>query len=909
MTTDVPIAHPELWSADVVVADGGVLHLRALTPDDGAALLDFVDGLSDESRYFRFMSRWRPRNEADLARFLDLDYHDRVAIVAELGDRIVAVGRYMYVDERDSAEVAFTVADDHQLRGIGTLLLEHLAVIARTNGITRFHAEALGANHKMLRVFSNAGYRVHRSLDQGVWEVDFSIDETPTDVVAAREHAAEAASVRRILAPSTIAVVGASNREGSVGHALFQNLLRAGFSGVLYPVNRSAEAVSGVLAYPSLRDVPGGIDLAVIAVPSSEVETVIAEAGEVGAGAAVIVTAGFAEVGADGAATQDRVVDLAHRHGLRVVGPNCIGVVNTDPAVGLNATFAPVAPRQGTIGFASQSGALGIAILATAERFGLGVSSFVSLGNKADVSGNDLLQYWLDDDATTVGMLYLESLGNPRKFSRLARRFSRRKPLVVVKGGRSGAAKRAAASHTAALASDDALADTLFSQAGIIRVATLEELFDVGRVLVHQPLPAGRRVAIVGNSGGPGILAADACVGAGLDVPELSVATQEKLRAVLPATAGVSNPVDVIADATPAQFERALATVMADPDIDAVLTIFTDPMVTDPTDVAAAIARAVAAGPPKPVAATFLGGDESRLLHVDGGDGPRHVPVFSFPEAAAVALGRIADYVAWRDRPTGEIPELDDLDLGDARLCVAEVLAHAPEGRWLTNPELDRLLGAVGIETVASHVVDSPEAAQAAAESIGGPVVCKLQSGRIRHKSDVGGVVLDVEPGDVAAVYRTMADRFGDDMAGALVQPMIGPGTEVIVGVLNDPSFGPAVVFGLGGIATELLADRGLRLVPLTDVDAESLLDEPRSAPLLQGYRGAEPVDHDALRDLLLRVSRLADAIGELAELDLNPVIARADGLFIVDGRARVAPVPDPALASRRRLDKRPAAT
>ena len=426
---------------------------------------------------------------------------------------------------------------------------------------------------------------------------------------------------------------------------------------MLYPVNRSADAVSGVLAYPTLRDVPGDIDLAVIAVPASEVEAVIAEAGEVGVGAAVIVTAGFAEIGADGAATQDRVVRLAHRHGLRVVGPNCIGVVNTDPAVGLNATFAPVAPRRGPIGFASQSGALGIAILATAERFGLGVSSFVSLGNKADVSGNDLLQYWLDDEATTVGMLYLESLGNPRKFSRLARRFSRAKPLVVVKGGRSGAAKRAAASHTAALASDDALADTLFSQAGIIRVATLEELFDVGRVLVHQPLPAGRRVAIVGNSGGPGILAADACVGAGLDVPELSGATQAALRAVLPATAGVSNPVDVIADATPAQFEQALAIGagrrrhrrrpdhLHRPDGDR-------------------SHRRRRRHRPRGRRRSAEAGrrDLPRRRRVPpagrrhGAEGPRHVPVFSFPEAAAVALGRVADYVAWRDRPVGRGP-------------------------------------------------------------------------------------------------------------------------------------------------------------------------------------------------------------------------------------------------------------
>ena len=896
---------PSVWATDAVASDGGVVRLRLLTPDDGERLLDFTDRLSDESLYYRFFSRRRPRTVEELGSLLDLDHEHRVAVAAELADQIVAVGMYVYEPALESAEVAFAVEDRHQLRGIGSLLLEHLAAIARANGIVRFHAQTLGDNQKMLRVFSNAGYVVHRSYDGGIWDVDFALDESADDAVLERERAAEAASVARLLNPKSVAVVGASPRDGSIGNALVRNLLDgAGFAGVIYPVNPNVASIRGLRAYPSITAIPDPVDLVVVAVPSPLVAGVLEEAGTAGVAGAVVITAGFSEAGSDGVAAQSELVDVAHRHGLRIIGPNCIGVVNTRPDVRLNATFAPVQPVAGSIGFGSQSGALGIAILDTTRELRLGLSSFVSLGNKADVSGNDLLQYWEGDDATQVALLYLESFGNPRKFARIARRFSRRKPLVVVKSGRTEAGRRAASSHTAALASSDVLADTLFDQSGIIRVATMEQLFDVARLLANQPMPAGNRVAIVGNSGGPGILAADACAGAGLEVPTLSLATQEAL-ADIRSGAAVVNPVDLIADASAEQYEAALRVVLADDAVDAVIVIYTDPMVTEPHDIAAAVRRVVEDGATKPVAATFLSTQLGPVIDAIDADGNRRdVPVFRFPESPAVALGRVAWLAAWRLRPLGTPPVLDDIDAEAARQLVTRILTRCPEGTWLDSDDLAALLSAFGIAMVPHAVVSNASEAGTAAERFGRPLALKVLSSTIQHKSDVGGVALDVVPADAAAVYAGLRERLGEDMRGAILQPMVDKGVEVIVGVVNDPLFGPAIMFGMGGTATELFADRAFRIVPITDVDAATLVSAPRSSRLLDGYRGSEPVDRLALEDLVLRLGRMAETVPELVELDFNPVIARPDGAFIVDARARIAPVAGPPVRAVRHLDR-----
>ncbi len=897
------------WTADVVVADGGVVRLRALRHDDGPRMLELAQRLSDDALYYRFFTHWRPSTDAEIERFLDLDYQQRFALVAELDGAIVAVGRYMWEAERNSAEVAFVVEDRHQLRGIGTILLEHLAAIARSNGIDRFHATTFWDNRKMLSVFRDAGYQVHRSLVEGLWDIEFGLDDSANEAIFDRERAAEAASVVRILAPRSVAVVGASRREGSIGNTLFRNIISGGFTGVVHPVNPAAASVAGVRAFPDLDSIPEPVDLAVIVVPATAVLHAVEQAGDAGVGAVVVVSAGFAETGPEGAERQNEVVRAAHRHGMRLVGPNCVGVINTADEIRLNATFAPDQPVQGRVGFASQSGALGLAILDVTNELGLGLSSFISVGNKADLSGNDLLQYWAEDPATDVALLYLESFGNPRKFSRIARKFSRLKPIVVVKSGRTSAGARAAASHTAALATSDVLADTLFRQAGIIRANTLEELFDVARVLANQPVPSGRRVAIVGNSGGPGILAADACAGAGLEVPELSAATQAKLATTLAPGAATANPVDLIASGSASDYETALRTVVEDPDVDAVLVIYTDVVTTTPTAVADAVRRVIEGGTSKPIVASVLSGEIGHNIPASAPDGTlRQVPVFRFPEAPAIALGHVARLGEWRRRPAGTVPAPAGLDVVAARRLASQALARHPDGLWLPTSDLVDLLAAVGIAVVASQPAATAAESRRIATELGGPVALKVLSDTIQHKTDVGGVVLDVEPTAVAAEFDAMAARIGPAMQGALIQPMVGPGVEVIVGAVDDPTFGPVVMFGLGGTATELHADRAFSIVPVTDVDAAALVREPRSSALLFGHRGAEPVDVAALEDLIVRVGRLTDAVPQLAELDLNPVIARPDGIFVVDVRARLAPaVATPALPVRR-LDRPPSA-
>jgi acyl-CoA synthetase (NDP forming) len=574
---------------------------------------------------------------------------------------------------------------------------------------------------------------------------------------------------------------------------------------------------------------------------------------------------------------------------MRIVGPNCMGVVNTQAEVSMNATFAPVAPLPGRVAFCSQSGALGIAALELSSRLGLGISSFVSVGNKADVSSNDLLQYWEDDPATDVVLLYLESFGNPGKFSRIARRVSGRKPIVAVKSGRSRAGSRGASSHTAALASPDLAVDALFRQTGVIRVDTMEQLFDTAEVLAHQPLPPGRRVAIVGNSGGPGVLAADACDAAGLEVPELSPATQEALRGCLPAAAGVRNPVDMMAGASAATYEEALRVVLADSDVDAVIVVFTPTLVTGVDDVARAIATVTAEPWGKPVVANLVGIEGiPDALRTDGAEGGGRMPSFPFPETAARALARAAWYAEWRHRPAGAVPKLEGIDIRAARRPVEDALTARPEGGWMEPMAAGELLAAFGIPVAPLVPVASAADASAVAAGIVGPVA--LKAGGVLHKTDVGGVHLGLAtPEAAAAAYVEMAARLGGAMSGGFVQAMAAPGVETIAGVVRDPAFGALIVFGVGGVTTELLGDRALGVAPLTDRDAADMVRSLRSSALLSGYRGSPPVDMGALEDLLLRLSVLGEQLPEVVEMDLNPVIAGPSGIHTVDWRIRVA--------------------
>jgi acyl-CoA synthetase (NDP forming)/GNAT superfamily N-acetyltransferase len=688
MAATDPEGYPAQLISDVVLSDGGTVHVRPIRPDDGPALVRLHSRLSPESIYLRWFSVHPRLSETELRYLTNVDYVHRLALVAELGDEVVAVARYEGRPGSDDAEVAFVVDDAHQGRGIATLLLEHLAVAAHVNGKREFYATALWDNIRMRDVFRDAGFDSTRKLDSGELHIRFPVERTEAlaRAVAAREHQAEARSVARLLSPRSIAVVGAGRERGGLGHEVFRNLVVGGFDGLVYPVNSEATHVSGVRAYPTVADIDGPVDLAVVCIPAPGVPEVVEQCAAKGVYGVALLAAGFADVGGEGTLAERDLVRLARRHGMRVIGPNSMGLVNT--AVSMNATAAPVAPASGPVGFASQSGALGTAILERSARLGLGFSVFVSLGNKADVSTNDLLQYWEDDPGTEVVLLHLESFGNPAKFNRLARRVSSRKPIVTVKSGRRG--------EGPAGVPTDLIVDALFRQTGVLRVATLEELFGVAQVLAHQPLPPGRRVAILVNGGGPGVLAADACEAAGLVLAELSEPTRIGLEALLPAGAGLANPVDMLADATAADYRDALALLLADPGIDAVIAIFAPPLVTGLDEVARAIASAETIL--KPVVANFLGveGVPQALRH-GAGQGPL-IPSFPFPEAAAQALGRAAGYADWRRRtasgPVGPPPGTDPI----AALAVArDALRENGSGLALDPEQAAAVLGAFGI--------------------------------------------------------------------------------------------------------------------------------------------------------------------------------------------------------------------
>jgi acetyl coenzyme A synthetase (ADP forming)-like protein len=685
-------------------------------------------------------------------------------------------------------------------------------------------------------------------------------------------------SLRCLFEPKSVAVVGASRRRGSVGAEIFHNLAAGGFAGRVVPVNPHAAAIGAIAAYPSVRDVPGDIDLVVIAVPAPAVAGVIEDCIAKSVGSVVVISAGFAETGRDGRAQEDAIRDRVRAAGIRMVGPNCMGVLNTDPSVHLNASFSPVFPPAGSIAFSSQSGALGLAILEQARQLNLGLSAFASVGNKADVSANDLLEYWETDSRTRVILLYLESFGNPRRFREIARRVSRDKPIVAVKAGRSGSGARAASSHTGALAASDTIVDALFRQSGVIRTETLEELFDVAALLAHQPLPAGKRVGILTNAGGPGILAADACEGFGLAVPSLSASTVAALRAFLPASASVSNPVDMLATASADDYRQAIPILLGDPAIDSLLTIFIPPLVTAPADVARAITDCARMSP-KPVLATFFGAAGVPDILTP-------VPCYMFPESAARALAHATAYARQRSAPAGTTPDFTDIDRTAARAIVEQ--ARSTGGGWLSPLGCEALLRAVGIPTAGTHVVRSAAEACALAHDIGHPVVLKGSGPDIVHKTEARAVHTSlVDDRAVADAYRALARN--PDVLQILVQPMIR-GVEMFVGASFDAKFGHAIVCGSGGTLVELLRDTSCRLAPLTDVGAREMLEDLRGIALLRGFRGAPIADESSLLDIVLRVSALLDLCPEILELDLNPVMVATTGATAVDARIRIAP-------------------
>jgi acetate---CoA ligase (ADP-forming) len=872
---------PETSSApadalDVILRDGTTLRLRPPSPSDEDGLLEFLRGLSPQSLYRRFHGV--PNLGPALARqLLAADWAERGALVGVMEGRIVAHAEYARFRDPTSAEAAFTVADDQQGRGIGTRLLERLAERAGSVGIERFVAEVLPENRPMLGVFEAAGFEVRRAIEGGVFEVTFPIAPTPTylERVDERDHIAAAASLRPFFAPASVAVLGASRRPESIGGQLFRNILAGEYTGVAYPVNRAGEPVAGVRGYQSVAELPETPDLVVVCVPARHVLDSVADALARGTRAICVISAGFAEVGDEGRERQDRLLALVRSHGARLVGPNCLGIAVSAPR--LNATFGPRALPPGPVAFSSQSGALGLALLEKAEERGLGLSGFVSIGNKADVSSNDLLEYWDEDPDTSLVVLYLESFGNPRRFGRIARRVARRKPILALKSGRTSTGARAASSHTAALAGSEAAVDALFRQAGVIRAETLEELIDAVALLSTQPLPDGSRVAVLTNAGGLGILCADACEASGLELPPLAPETEAKLRAVLPPEASVANPVDMLGSATEATYEQVLPIVLADPGVDGLIALFVPPVVAGAEEVAAAIGRAGASSDGKPILASLIA--EGGVATVPG------VTNFAYPESAARALGLAARRAEWLRRPAGLMPALEGIDAAAARAVVMKALEEEDDV-WLRPEEVRPLLGAYGIPLVPERVAATENEAVGAARELGLPAVVKSAAPGV-HKTETGGVALGLETEDEV---RDAARRIG---LPVLVQPMLSGSAELLAGIVQDPVFGPLVAFGPGGVFAELIGQAQFRIAPLTDVDAEELVSEGKAGVLVRGFRGKPPADSEVLADLLHRLSRLGDDLDEVAELDLNPVIARPDGCVAVDARVRVARRPE----------------
>jgi acetyl coenzyme A synthetase (ADP forming)-like protein len=870
-------AHPALApdESDVVLRDGSTMRFRPPDRADGDALLAFFRDLSDRSLYLRFHGH-PAVDEALVDPVLEPDWLERGALIGTMEGRIVAVANYVRLRAVATAEVAFAVADEFQGRGIGTRLLERLAAIAADVGIEEFVADVMATNHAMLNVFADAGFETRRETIQGTIELHLSVgtSELLRTRIDERDHIGVVTSLGGFFGPKSVAVVGASPRPGSIGGELFRNVLRAEFDGSCFPVNRSGDPVAGVRAYRTFAEIGEQIDLAVICLPGPAVIEAAHEALEGGVRSLCVISAGFAETGAQGAARQEELVGLVRGHGARLLGPNCLGIAVA--ALRLNATFGPRALPPGNVGFSSQSGALGLAVLERAAERGLGLSSFVSIGNKADISSNDLLEYWEDDPDTGVVLLYLESFGNPRKFARIARRVARSKPIVAMKAGRTGAGARAASSHTAALAGSEAAVDALFHEAGVLRVESLEDLLDVTGLLAGQPLPRGRRVAVLTNAGGLGILCADACERSGLTLPALADETVEQLRTFLPAEASLANPIDMLGSAVGTSYEQALGHLLRDPATDAVIVLFVPPVVAGAREVASAIARAVerAGQHEKPVLTCVIdsGGIPEELLAAPAA-------TFAFPEAAACALGRAAERMEWLRRPQGSVPSLEGIDAAAAH----QLVSNAEDG-WLQSEVVRDLLAAYGIPVVAELPADSVDEAIAAAEHLGFPVVLKTAVAG-EHKTESGGVALDLR--DVDAV-RAAARRIGPPL---IVQPLVRTGVELLVGAVQDDAFGPLVALGPGGVLAELVGDARFRLAPLTDRDAQELAEAGKAGALLAGFRGAAPADTLAVIDLLLRVSRLVDDLPELAELDLNPVIAGPDGCVAVDARLRLSSI------------------
>ncbi|MFI9808048.1 GNAT family N-acetyltransferase [Streptomyces sp. NPDC052301] len=934
--------YPAHWEADVVLRDGGTARIRPITIDDADRLVSFYEQVSDESKYYRFFAPYPRLSAKDVHRFTHHDFVDRVGLAATIGGEFIATVRYDRIgtdgmpasSPADEAEVAFLVQDAHQGRGVASALLEHIAAVARERGIRRFAAEVLPANTKMIKVFTDAGYTQKRSFEDGVVRLEFDLEPTDRSVAVqrAREQRAEGRSVRRLLAPGSVAVVGVGRAPGGVGRSVLDNIRAAGYAGRLHAVNKAfpedLKDVDGVPAHRSVRHIDGPVDLAVVAVPADHVPAVVAECGEHGVQGLVVLAAGYAESGPEGRERQRALVRHARTYGMRIIGPNAFGIINTAPDVRLNASLAPEMPRPGRIGIFAQSGAIGIALLSRLHRRGggvtgvTGVSTFVSAGNRADVSGNDVLQYWYDDPETDVALMYLESIGNPRKFTRLARRTAAAKPLVVVQG--TGTTPQGHAVRATRL--PHATVSALLRQAGVIRVDTITELVDAGLLLARQPLPAGPRVAILGNSESLGVLTYDRCLAEGL-------------RPV--------HPVDLTTGATAEDFHRALGQALADDTNDAVV-VTAIPAIGEASpgdaELAEALRSAAAAVPGKPVLVVHveLGGlaqalsaaastapaaverapgteggapslratgrvggsgpaarteppEEADGVRVSPPEGSRLIPAYPAAERAVRALAEAVKYGQWRREAVdpGKVPEYEDIDEKGAARLIAELLARG-EGLTISDAETCRLLGKYGIHVRRALPAPTPDAAAEAARALGYPVALKATAPHLRHRADLGGVRLDVaDEEQLRRTYAELTELFGaPEELRPVVQGMAPRGVDTVVRAVIDPAAGAVLSFGLAGAASQLLGDMAHRLIPVTDREATSLVRSIRTAPLLFGWRGSTPVDTPALEELLLRVSRLVDDHPEVVAVTLEPVVVAPHGASVLGATVRLAPPP-----------------
>jgi acyl-CoA synthetase (NDP forming)/GNAT superfamily N-acetyltransferase len=897
----VPTAYPAHWEADVVLRDGRTCHVRPITPDDADRLVAFHALLSPETIYFRFFAPYPELTERDIERFTTVDNDNRVALVATEDDELIAVARYDRLDSRD-AEVAFVVRDDHQSRGLGAVLLEHLAAAAWERGVRRFVAEVLPNNRRMLATFREAGYAVSQRMEDGVFHVRFDLEPTEQvlTVRAAREHRSEARSVERLLNPHGVAVIGASRTPGRIGHELLRHLRDYGATGPLYAIHPEATSILDVPAYPHISQVPEPVDLAVVAVPAESVLDVVKECADADVGGLVVVSSGFADTATDeGRARQRQLVRTARGAGMRVVGPNCLGVINTDPRVRLNATLSPLVPGRGRVGLFCQSGALGVTVLETVARRGLGLSSFVSAGNRADVSTNDLLQYWEADQTTSLVLLYLESIGNPRKFTRITRRLSRVKPVVAVRSGRYTQTLPLGHQVRRTTLPPQAV-DAVFEQSGVVQTSSLGELFDVAAILAYQPLPRGDRVAVLGTSAALEILAADAVESARM-------------------TVSYGHP-SLAQSASAQEIRAALRGAVEHPACDSVVFVHIPSVGAEQADVHAAITE-VSMDSTKTLVAIMPAADGTGLipagmglLPVSGHDGrPEHgsVPTFSNVEDAVHALSLVRGYARWRDSEDTEIPRFPDTDPERAQVLVATWLAEAGEdtssvpvvdaalgsahdptapGVDLAAGQVRELLACYGIRVWPSIGVDSEDAAVAAAEELGYPVVLKTTAPWLAHRVDLGSVRLNLESDRaVRTGYLSMVAQL-DEMAGRrlVVQSMAQPGVACELVAVDDPLFGPVVRFGIGGVASDLLADHAYRIPPLSLTEARRLVASPKAAPLLRGYRGADPVDTEALCELVARLGLLVDEVPSIASLEMNPIVVSTSGAAVLGASARV---------------------